>query len=66
MLVDLGLKDVELNHCWGMRDSLVQVVESLLVIFKEVEVLGSEEKEPELNSGVLLLIITNEGVLILD
>jgi hypothetical protein len=29
-------------------------------------VLGSEEKEPELNSGVLLLIITNEGVLILD
>jgi hypothetical protein len=49
-----------------MRDSLVQVVESLLVIFKEVEVLGSEEKEPELNSGVLLLIITNEGVLILD
>lgn len=66
MLVDLGLKDVELNYSWGMRDSLVQVVESLLVIFKQVEVLGSEEKEPELNSGVLLLIITNEGVLILD
>jgi hypothetical protein len=57
-LDDFSLQNVEIKHSRGMLDGFVNIGESLLEVPLEVKVLSSEECEPELDRGVLLLLLT--------
>jgi hypothetical protein len=56
-LVDLALKGVKVEVCWGVSDCFVDELECCIDLPLEEVVLGHEVEEPEEDSWVLLFLI---------